>query len=386
MRVLTRPNLGGPTRQAIALWHAHRDLGIATLLVTGRVEAGEDELSPAEHGIPRLSQAEVGGDRAVAGGWVVIDELRRGIGPLRDRRAQRLLGWLMRAFRPAVVHTHTSKAGWLGRLAAIAARVPVTAHTYHGHVLRDYFGGVVSGVLRRKERSLARRTTLLFAVSPSCADELAELGVVARERVEIVPPAVDLLPSISRAAARAQLGIDPAARCVAAIGRFVPIKRLIDFVGAVGLDPGLRGELHGDGPERERLERTIAELAPGRVVLRGATPDVGAVLPAYDALLLPSVREGCPLVAIEAFAAGIPVVGYDVPGVRDALATWGCGLLVAENEGPRGLLAGLHRLEVDARLREICVAAGRGGLGRFAPRAVAGMLAARYRSAGAATP
>ena len=87
MRILTRPNLGGPTRQAIALWQAHRDLGLRTLLVTGRVDASEDELSPADRGVPRCTVEQVLAGRAADGGWVEIAELRRGIAPGADRRA-----------------------------------------------------------------------------------------------------------------------------------------------------------------------------------------------------------------------------------------------------------------------------------------------------------
>ncbi|MCA8952316.1 MAG: glycosyltransferase, partial [Planctomycetes bacterium] len=148
LRVLTRPNLGGPTRQAIALWHAHRELGVATLLVTGRVDAREDALSPALHGVPKLSFEAARQAGPTAAGWVEIAELGRGFGqPLRDRRARVRLAELVRAFRPDAVHTHTSKAGWLGRRAAFAAAVPVVVHTFHGHVLRDYFGPLLSRFL-----------------------------------------------------------------------------------------------------------------------------------------------------------------------------------------------------------------------------------------------
>ena len=101
---------------------------------------------------------------------------------------------------------------------------------------------------------------------------------------------------------------------------------------------------------------------------------------AFDALLLPSRREGCPLVAIEAFAAGVPVVGFDVPGVRDVLATWGDGILVPEREGAAGLAGALDRLRRDPGFGRELAARAKAGLFRFEPREVAAELLDLYRS------
>lgn len=334
MRVLTRPNLGGPTRQAIALWHALGELGATTLLVSGVVDAGETLLSPADHGVPRLSRADAvaAGERAM--GWVELPELRRGPGPLRDRRALAALRELVRSFRPEIVHTHTSKAGWLGRTAARAAPGARLVHTFHGHVLQDYFPAPLAWWLRRLERRLASRTDQLIAVSASCADELAAAGVAPRERFLVVPPAVPIAPLLTRGAARARLGVGPDERRIACVGRLVPIKRVEHFLQALARLDGVHGDVVGDGPSLAALQ--TAGGPAGRVHFRGALPDIAACLPAYDALVLPSVREGLPLVAVEAFRAGVPVVGYDVPGVRDALAA-GRGVLVPVAAGPAGL-------------------------------------------------
>src|SRR5690606_14622376 len=132
------------------------------------------ELSPADHGVPRAVADGTGP------GWLQLPSMRRGLDLFGDRRAQWQLRQLMRAYGPDIVHTHTSKAGMLGRKAAWAERIPVVAHTFHGHVLKDYFGKLPSLLLARLERRLARRTDLLWAISPSCADELAACGVAAR--------------------------------------------------------------------------------------------------------------------------------------------------------------------------------------------------------------
>ncbi|MFT4839950.1 MAG: glycosyltransferase involved in cell wall biosynthesis [Planctomycetota bacterium] len=377
VRVLTRPNLGGPTRQAIALWHAHRELGVETLLVSGVVGSEEVQLSPADHGVPA---APADGSAA---GWLQLPDIRRGVNPFADRRAMRALPKIIRQFRADVVHTHTSKAGLIGRKAAWAERVPVTAHTFHGHVLKDYFGRLPSMLLAALERRLARRTHLLFAISPSCADELADCRVAARDRFEVIAPAVAVPVAVARTAAREQLGIEAEQWRVCAVGRLVPIKRLADFVMAIAGAAELHGDVVGDGPERASLQQLATQHAGGRIHIRGAEPDIARLLLAYDAVVLPSVREGCPLVAIEAFAAGVPVVGYDVPGVRDALSHFGRGVLVPVAEGPAGLARALAALRADGSMQSRLVSDARKAVHACSPPVVAAALLSAYRKAAA---
>lgn len=386
LRVLTRPNLGGPTLQAVALWHAHRELGAQTLLVTGAVDRTEAPVDLEALGVPRLEYAAALAAGTNATGFVALPALGRGFQPWQDLRALWSLRALASSFAPAVLHTHTTKAGWLGRSAAAAVRVSCVAHTFHGHVLRDYFRWPLASMLARLERWLARRSGLLCAVSPSCADELAAAQVAARERFLITWPAVPLVACQTRAAARAALGIGPAEWRVVAVGRLVPIKRLDHLVAALADPDGPGGDLVGSGPLRPQL--AAAAAAAARVRLLGPRPDIAALLPAYDALVLPSVREGCPLVAVEAFAAGVPVLGYDVPGVRDvlidpALGRDPRGLLVPTADGPAGLRRALQRLRSEPGLADALVAAGRAALPQFAPRRLAAQLLAAYRDVSA---
>lgn len=379
LRVLTRPNLGGPTLQAAALFAEHAAAGVSTLLAVGRCPPHETAVDLQARGVPRLEAAAVAPGSA---GFVELLALGNRWSPAGNRAARRELVRLCRAFRPQVVHTHTSKAGWLGRRAARRALVPVVAHTFHGHVLRGYFDPVRAFVLARLEAALARRTDLLFAVGESCADELAALGVAPRARLLVLPPAVPAAtpgrPLCARAEARQALGAGPDDWLVACVGRLVAIKRVDRFVAAVAALPGCRGHVVGDGPQAAALRRALP--GDGRVQMRGADPAIAAVLPGYDALVIPSAREGLPLVAVEAFAAGVPVVGFDVPGVRDALAG-GAGVLVPEAQGAAGLAAALRRLRTDAPLRARCTERGRAELPRYAPREVAERLLEAYRAA-----
>lgn len=375
VRILTRPNVGGPMTQAVPLWHAMRALGAGTLLITGRCQKDEAPFDVASSGIPILTPDSI---KANSEGLLLLPELSNHLPWLGDQRIKRQLTELLAVSQPDVVHTHTSKAGWLGRQAAFSARVPVVAHTFHGHVLRDYFGPIRSHLLANLERRLARRTNLLFTISDSCATELSELGIADHKRFHVVPPAVRSWPSVDRAVARQQLGVVDDQFLVACIGRLVPIKRVDHFAEAVQIAPWLFGHVFGDGPDAPRLQRHYRDLR--RLTFHGVNHSVRSLLPAFDALVLTSIREGLPLVAVEAFEAKVPVVGYDVPGVCDVLAA-GCGVLVPEQQGPKGLVAALQRLRADSILHSQCITNGLAGRARCLPENVASILLATYQAA-----
>lgn len=381
LRILTRANLGGPMRQALALWREDPGAGLQTLIVVGGCAAAETEMR--FDAVPVLDPAKI---TPAARGIVRASRLGRAPRPWRDAMAVRELRGLIRRFQPDVVHTHTSQAGFFGRRAAFVEGVPVVAHTFHGHVLSDYYSKPVSAVFRQLEMRLARRTDALFAVSDSCRSELHELGVGAG-RIEVLPPAVDLAPfsSSSRVDARAALGVGDAEFVIGMVGRLVPIKRPVLFAQVVRAMPAVRGVVFGEGPLAPELVRECVESGSGpdrgRFELRGAIPDLHRYLAGLDALILCSRREGCPLVALEAFAAGVPVVGFDVPGIRDVLGAWGAGVSVADVSGVEGLVAAVDRLRMEPGLAVACVAQARQGLSRFAPAVIAKRLRAHYAAA-----
>lgn len=374
MRVLTRANVGGPAVQAWALWHAMADAGVQTLLVVGGCE-DEPELPLPD--IPHLPLERAVQHGVGAAGVVRVPDMVRRAAPLRDRRAVAQLTTLMRAFAPDVVHTHMSKAGWLvPRALGSVHHRPQRIHTYHGHVLRDYFPAPIEGWLRRGERRLARARDQLVAVSASCREELLALGVGRGMPFHVVPPAVPDRGAREgdRERARRELGIVGFTALFA--GRLVPIKDPLAFVRALAAWPEGRGVVWGDGPLRD----AVARAAPANVDVGPVRPNLPRWLAAFDAVVLPSVREGLPLVAVEAARAGVPVVGYDVPGVRDALER-GAGVLVPRGSGPEGLARALRELAGDPERRAALVEQARIRAARFDPAAVARILLARYRGA-----
>jgi len=357
LRVIARLNMGGPALHVSYLTAGLRERGYDTTLVAGTLARGEDSMSF----VADARDVEV----------VRIDELGREISPLRDLVATLRLARLIRRERPDILHTHTAKAGTVGRVAALLAgrrAPPIVVHTFHGHVLRGYFGPLRSRLFRLLERWLAARTTALIAVSPQVRDDLVALGVAPPERFVVIRLGIELDERVAaeqdgRAKSRRYLGIASDRFAVGWIGRMTAVKRTDDVLVAFRRlrDDGVDAVLCmvGDGPDRPELERRAHELGVIRDTLfLGYQEDVAPFYAAFDALVLPSSNEGTPVSAIEALAAGRPVVATRVGGVPDVVQEGQDGFLV--DPGATDDLADrLARLARDPALRERMGGAGR---------------------------
>jgi glycosyltransferase involved in cell wall biosynthesis len=350
LRVIARLNMGGPALHVAYLTDGLRKRGYETTLVAGSLARGED------------SMAFVADDLGV--GVVRIDELGREISPVRDLIATLRLARLIRRERPDILHTHTAKAGTVGRVAAMLAgrrRPPIVVHTFHGHVLRGYFGRFRSLFFRLLERWLAAHTTALIAVSPQVRDDLVALRIAPRERFAVIRLGIELDKRVAaeqngRLESRRYLGIPDQRFAVGWIGRMTSVKRTDDVLVAFkrvrdsGVDACLC--MVGDGPDRPQLEQRAHELGVMRDTLfLGYQEDVAPYYAAFDALVLPSSNEGTPVSAIEALAAGRPVVATRVGGVPDVVREGEDGFLVEAGDTEQ-LAERLVRLARDPQLRE----------------------------------
>jgi glycosyltransferase involved in cell wall biosynthesis len=357
LRVIARLNMGGPALHVVYLTAGLRKRGYDTTLVAGTLARGEDSMAFVADGL----------DVQV----VRIDELGREISPLRDLAATLRLAQLIRRERPQILHTHTAKAGTVGRVAALLAgrhKPPIVVHTFHGHVLRGYFGPVRSRFFRLLERWLASHTTALIAVSPQVRDDLVALGVAPRERFVVVRLGIELEERVAgerngRAESRRYLGIPDGRFAVGWIGRMTGVKRTDDVLVSFKQlrDDGVDAVLCmvGDGPDRRQLERRAKELGLIRETLfLGYQEDVAPYYAAFDALVLPSGNEGTPVSVIEALAAGRPVVATRVGGVPDVVRDGEDGFLV-EAGATDELAERLARLARDPQLRERMGSEGR---------------------------
>ena len=341
LRVITRLNVGGPATHVLVADRGLRERGWETLLVYGVVEPDEMEVPLGGVDLPMKQ----------------LSTLVRPISPVSDARALASLARIIRAYRPHVIHTHLSKAGLLGRGAAMFSSRAVRIHTFHGNVFEGYFGSRTSGMIQRTERFLGARTDRIVAISDRQHEELLKYRVAPDARIRVVPLGLDLgrFEGHDRAGARARLGIDDATVAVVAIGRLVPIKRIDRliraFSAAVAGAPEIRLYLVGDGSERSSLEELAASLGVAdRVAFAGWSSDTPTWYAAADVVALTSDREGTPLALIEAAAAGRPVIASDVGGVADIVVDGETGLVFPPDDED-ALAAALVRLARDPVLR-----------------------------------
>ena len=310
----TRLNIGGPAHHCLVLTKGLAD-EFPTTLAAGRPSAEEGELGDPDVPVRRLP-------------------LTRSLQPATDVQALAATRTLLREVRPAILHTHMAKAGTVGRTAAIAVRPrPVTLHTFHGHVLDGYFRPSVARAFHQVERTLARFTDVLIAVSPQVRDDLLALGIGTPERWRVVPLGLRLdgFAAVTGPSGRLRdrLGLSADVPLVGALGRIVPIKDLATMVRAVARLDGVHLALIGDGSQRDELEALVASLGVGgRVHLPGWADDVPGWVADLDVVCLTSRSEGTPVALIEALAAGCPVVATSVGGVPFVVDDGATGWLV----------------------------------------------------------
>lgn len=315
MRVIARMNVGGPAVQISGLMRGLPADRFDQRLYTGW--CSEDE---ADYLATQATDV-----RAVR-----VPGLGRALRPGDDARAAATLVREIRRFRPHVIHTHTAKAGVLGRMAAVTANSgAAVVHTFHGHLLHGYFGPAKTRAVVQVERTLARVSDRLIAVGPQVRDDLLAAGVGRPEQYLVIPPGLALPPLPPREDAREALGLPPSGPVLAYIGRLTQIKRPDRFADLVALVHRARpdvtfavageGDLFGDLGRRAEIERL-----PIRML--GWRDDVETVLAASDAVVLTSDNEGTPLSLIQAGMAGLPVVATDVGAVssivHDGVTGW----------------------------------------------------------------
>ncbi len=256
----------------------------------------------------------------------------RPLRPWRDLRALVSLTLLLRTLKPAIVHTHSSKAGVLGRLAAWFAGVPIIIHTIHGFGLTPHQHPLIRHALLAMERIVARVTTRFFAVSEASRCQGVYLRLFPADRCAVIRSGVDLAAfrqgRVDVKAKKEELGLEPAGPVVGMIAPFKPQKAPLDFVRMAELvhraRPDVQFLLVGDGELRGVVEVALARLElSSRTRLTGWRRDVPEIMRCLDVFVLTSLWEGLPRVYLEALASGVPVVGTRVDGaaevVRDGL-------------------------------------------------------------------
>lgn len=325
LRVIARMNVGGPAQQIVGLLRGLDSDRYEHLLAIGRLDDGEADWLT-------LRATDLVEDPRIQ----PVPSLGRSIAPANDLHAYRELRAIIRRVRPDVVHTHTAKAGFVGRLAAFHEGVPAVVHTFHGHVLHGYFGAATTAAVRRLEARLARRTDALLAVGTRVRDELLAAGIGEPEQYTVMPPGVVVPAAYDRDDARRRLGLPTDARVVAFVGRMAPVKRVDRFLevaeGVARQRPETVFVVAGGGEPGE-LARLQRDVRAADVRFLGWVGDVAQVYAAADLILLTSDNEGMPVSLIEAGMVGCPAVATDVGSVREVVIEGVTGRVVSSEVG-----------------------------------------------------
>jgi glycosyltransferase involved in cell wall biosynthesis len=345
LHIITRLDRGGSSSVVLELARHLRGDGARTGIVIGRTIDPQVDLNEysLETGMEFFS----------------APHLVREISPFTDLRAAIELFNHIRMFRPDIVHTHTSKAGILGRFAARIAGVRRIVHTPHGHIFYGYFGPLKTRCFIQTERLAAEITGRIVTLTRKGMDDHLGVGIGRPEQYRIIPSGIDIsrYKSADRAKVREETGYSPF-RVIGWAGRLTPIKNCAAFLHAAACisrqDSATRFLVAGDGEERDMLHGLAHSLGlHSKVAFLGDRRDMPDVLAAMDVFVLCSRNEGFGRVLVEAMASGVPVVSTDVGGAAEVLDEGKAGVLVSSGEPEKLAAAVMQILRDDSLYRRL---------------------------------
>jgi glycosyltransferase involved in cell wall biosynthesis len=309
VRVIARLNIGGPARNAVFLTEGFS----STVLVCGEVDNTEGNM---------MYLAQQKGIRPI-----IVKELARKISWKDDWIAFWKIYKIIRREKPDIIHTHTAKAGTLGRFAGILYGKAILIHTFHGHVFSGYFGKIKTLFFIWIERFLGLFTDKIITVSENLKKELAEIFKIAPEdKISVIELGFELEDLLKLPQRENQQTIN-----IGIVGRLVPIKnhKMLFKACMLGGNLPYRIVVIGDGEMRGELEKNAEEFGMrDRIEFKGWIIDLKAIYEELDIVALTSLNEGTPVSLIEAMAAGRPVVATNVGGVKDIVKDGMSGYLV----------------------------------------------------------
>ena len=340
LRIHNRLIVGGPSLN-VTLLSTQLGPEFETMLVVGRRDPYEKDAGyiAKQSGITPIE----------------IPEMRRSILPINDIKAYYRIKKIIKEFKPDIVHTHASKSGAIGRLAASSCKVKLIVHTFHGHVFHSYFNRVISFFIISLERYLAKKTDTIIAISDVQKRELSEVYKIApAAKIATIPLGFNLEKytldqDAKRIAFREKYGFGMHDIVIGIIGRIVPIKNHQMFVKVAAnvkkkFGANVRFAVIGDGESLPVIERKSVEMglsysfyvthpkANTDIVVTSWETEIDQVMAGVDIVVLTSYNEGTPVSLIEAQAARKPVVATNVGGVEDVITHGENGFLTAVND------------------------------------------------------
>jgi len=336
IHIITRMDMGGSAQNTLLTALHHDSHHYNVWLIKGSTL--ESAMTKAE---TKLVEDQL--ETAKKQGIEIIDvpSLVRRISPINDLRASVALFRHIRKIQPHIIHTHTSKAGLLGRLAAWLARVPIVIHTPHGHVFYGHFGRFLSRIFLQMEKLLGKITHHQIALTPEESNDYLSLRVSQPSNTSVIHSGVDVHRFIEgakqRNKKRKELNILPDSLVVGYVGWLIPIKGVTYLVSAMARVVEQHSKsvlvLVGKGDDKSEEEIKLKEQVKNlglsdKVHFLGWRPDVDEIMPCFDILVLPSFNEGMGRVLVEGMAAGLPIVASRVGGIPDLVKQGENGLLV----------------------------------------------------------
>ncbi len=362
VHIITRLDMGGSAQNTLLTCRGLSDK-YEILLVHGL--SRESNITAAEQ---RIIGDGVAAAREKGVRFTTIDTLVRRISPIKDLRALLSMLWLILREKPYVVHTHSSKAGILGRLAAALARVPIVIHTPHGHVFYGHFNRLFSRIFLWIEKFCALFTDLIIALTNGEKEDYLKFSIGRPHKLLTVHSGVDvhryMRHKIDVIEEKLALGLQPNGFVIGFVGWLLPIKGPVYLLNALSKvwpeHPHVSLVLVGKGDLDVDLRTRALELkADDRVKFLGWRDDIETIMQIFDLLVLPSLNEGMGRVVVEAMAAGKPVVASDVGGIPDLVEHGQTGFLVppADEDALAEAIARIirdpeqaHKMGVKARL------------------------------------
>jgi glycosyltransferase involved in cell wall biosynthesis len=342
LRIHSRIHLGGPIFN-VAYLSKYLAPDFETKLLVGTIQP--DEIS-AEYLLKELGLS-----------YTILPDLKRSINPISEIRAFFKIRKIIKDFKPTIVHTHTAKAGVIGRLAAWSCGVPVIIHTFHGHVFHSYFSGIVTWGIKITERFLSKISTGIIAISEVQKNELATIYKVANpKKIKIIPLGLDLdkfseKKEVKRKAFREKYDLNVDEVAFALIGRFAPIKNhdlLFEAIKQFKEENNTNFQksvffLVGDGELKKEFQKKLKDynisfsekcrdFVGGGIIFTSWIKNVDEIMPGFDAVVLTSHNEGTPLSLIESQATGIPVISTRVGGVENVVLHKKTGIIVSSGD------------------------------------------------------
>jgi glycosyltransferase involved in cell wall biosynthesis len=328
LRVITRLNVGGPSKQVGVLSKLFDEENISQLIVTGSTLDSEQEID--------IKQFK---DRIIK-----IKELSREINLVADLVALMKLCLIIVRYKPNIIHTHLSKAWAISTIAKFLCRSKaVSIHTFHGHILHSYFSKLSTYFIVIILRILANRTDILIALNKSNRQSLISARIGKESKYVEIRPGFDSISVDSKEVAKKSLGLDPSIFIIGYVGRFEKIKRIDLLSEVIALSttkfPNVQFITFGNGPEFKQFHERTKHFS---VLNFSWIDDLKIAYSVIDLLILVSDNEGTPLVVIESGLCGIPTLSRNVGGVSDLIS-----------DGVTGFITGNSTEEIVSKLEFI---------------------------------